>query len=773
MKNRKQKRTYQNSAFFIIRLRANILAFLILICFTGPACLAVTSQVTRHSTGADMLKGEVDDVVISSTGQIELGRAAQMLVAEFEDVWSINSIAISGGAIYVGTSPNGGIYKYSMGKLTEIYSAKSQKQDPQAEEDKKDPDANEPADPNEPADVNQPSEAEVVETEDYLANEHIFAMATDVSGRLLAGISGRTCRLSRFDGDKEEIIFEPDDANYIFAITVSSSGNIYLGTGPEGKIYKLDSFGKNPKMLYDCKDKNILSLAVANGAVYAGSDGRGLIYKIDRHGKEATVLYDSDADEITALLFADDGSLYATATSAKILSAQKKFASQMPTAGRPEAKAAIGASSAKNDGGMKLNIANTKKKGNAKSATDGPASLKGTKPGKASYIYKITTDGFVTELFSEAAVFFCLAKQNKSLFLGTGNDGRLFTIDPDEEQQRVIYEDKQASQIIAVLVDEDNVYLGTANPPKLLKIGKRFADKGTYTSALIDAGQPARWGKLQIEADIPKATGVFTASRSGNVGDVNDPTYSPWTDLVSVTEPIQLRCPTGRFCQYKLVLKAANGKTSPVIREIAVAHTVPNVAPKVDSVTVERIVKNAKEGFFKISCKASDENKDTLIYRIDFRKAGRKNWIELEDQLEADNFKWDAKTVEDGRYEIRVTADDQRSNTTATKLTAGRVSDAVVVDNTGPMIKNTEIARDNDRVSLKFKASDELSAIGGADYTIDSNADWIGSLPKDSVFDTTEEDFEIVIEDIKTGTHILSLRIRDDIGNTTYKSFEF
>jgi hypothetical protein len=77
-----------------------------------------------------LLKGQAEDVVVSSRGTIELGRAAEVLIKEFEgfkDVWSVNTIVVSGGTVYFGTSPNGGIYKYSLNKLTKIYPAKSEK----------------------------------------------------------------------------------------------------------------------------------------------------------------------------------------------------------------------------------------------------------------------------------------------------------------------------------------------------------------------------------------------------------------------------------------------------------------------------------------------------------------------------------------------------------------------------------------------------------------------------------------------------------------------
>jgi len=770
------------------------LTFMVLLCLVlSSACLAVSSKITRHSSSSDLLKGRAEGLVISSRGTIQLGRAAETPVEEEEfedlgDVWSINSIVVSGGTVYFGTSPNGGIYKYSLNKLTKIYPLEEDKiEEDKIEEDKsraekKTKDANEP-------------DSKMVDTEEHLSNEHIFAMSTDMSGRLLAGISGEKCRLCRFETNRMETIFEPNDAKYIFAITIDDSGNIYLGTGPKGKIYRLNSLGKKSQLVYDSLDKNILSLASGqDGYIYAGSDSRGLVYKINPRTKKATVLYDSDQPEITALLFMGPedtpdtlSSLYAAATSAKIVQAQTQFAAQQPSAGRPEAKTEKGKSSSKNDGGRELKIANTKRPSSSKPGQGPVPARKPTKPGQASQIYKVTKDGFVNDIFSEAVVFFCLAEEdgkgtpqggNPKLLAGTGNSAQLFSIDPAAEQEAVIYEDEQASQVTAIAVAGDDVYLGTANPAKLIKLGSGFASEGTYTSDLIDAGQPAKWGKLQLEADIPRGCTVQMASRSGNVKDVNDPTFSEWTELVEVAEPIQLNCPLGRFCQYKLVLQSEDGDKSPLIREIAVASTVPNLAPKVESVTVGRVSTASKKGFFKISYKTKDDNGDKLIYKIDFRKLDRTNWIELKDELDAASFEWDAKTVEDGRYEVRVTASDERNNTTSTKLTGSRISDPVVVDNTGPVVKNitTSALKNNGQYRVfEIEVQDELSAIGKLEYTIDSNADWIGTVPDDLVYDTTDENFTIKIdvkEDLPKGDHVLTIKVSDAVGNTTYKTFE-
>jgi hypothetical protein len=721
----------------------------------------------------DLLKGRTEDVVVGSDGTIQLGRSAETLVEAEEDVWSINSIVVSAGTVFLGTSPNGGIYKYSLGKLCPISTPCQQSVDTgcvtsDVESEKVEGDEQSVTDPN---DTNEPA-GEMVKTEQHLSNEHIFAMATDVSGRLLVGISGEKCSLCRLEAGEIKTIFEPNDAKYIFAIAIGPGGDIYLGTGPQGKIYQLDSFGKGPQLIYDSTDKNILSLAAEGSFLYAGSDSRGLIYKINPRTKTAAVLYDSDQPEITALLFAGND-LYAAATSAGIVTAEAQFASRQSPPGRPEKQSGKQGGTAESKGGLKLEIANTKKTAGRESGSKQPPPTKLAKPTKASYIYKVTGDGYVTDIFNEAAVFFCLAAQQQKLLLGTGNSGQFFSIDPAAEMEQILYADQKASQITSVAVAGEDIYLGTANPAKLIKLAGIFAAEGTYTSDLIDAGQPAGWGKLQIEADIPQACKVLMACRSGNVKDINDPTFSDWSELVEVTKPVQLRCPVGRFCQYKLVLKSSAGRKSPVVREIAVASTVPNLAPRVESVNVSRIETADKPPKFKISYKADDDNDDKLIYKIDFRKLGRTNWIQLKDQLEADHFEWNGRTVEDGRYEVRITASDVRSNTPATKLTASRISDPVVVDNTGPMIKDSYVESLPDKtVKITFTAIDKLSAIGRVHYTVNSDDQWIGAMPNDSVYDTTNEDFSIEIEDLEAGENIIAVRVSDDVGNKTYKTFE-
>jgi hypothetical protein len=164
-------------------------------------------------------------------------------------------------------------------------------------------------------------------------------MARDLAGRLLIGISGEKGKLIRLAKAKEpEVVFENERVQYIFAMALDEANNVYLATGPHGLVYRLNAFCQNPEVIYEARDKNILSLLVRDGVVYAGSDQRGLIYKIDPAAKSAGVLFDTDQNEVVSLRMDDEGNLFAAATSAAAAMLQLKAsgASMRNEPGRPD-----------------------------------------------------------------------------------------------------------------------------------------------------------------------------------------------------------------------------------------------------------------------------------------------------------------------------------------------------------------------------------------------------------------------------------------------------
>ena len=729
----------------------------------------ITTRVNRQASASDFATGKTDKTVISSQGAVSLGPEYAVIADKLEQAWTVNAVIAANGAVYAGTSPNGCIYKYSDGEVKKIYPVEPmQTVDLSIVEE-----ANAVKDVNATKDANsiiaEKKEGRKTEEAQHLTNEHVFAFGLDSSGRVLAAVSGKNCRLLRFEGDKAEVIFEPNDASYIFAIATDDFGAIYLGTGPNGKIYKLDPSGKDPQCVYTATDKNILSLIVGiDGFVYAGSDGRGIVYRIDAVTKTATVLYDSPQSDITALAFDGKGDLYATATTPSLSKADAVPLQDMP--GRPEMKQGNG--QRPNQPVPQVEAVNTERKLTEEDKERIKVVVaRNVGSSMPSHIYRITQQGFVTDMFQDNVIFLGMVAKGDSLLIGTGNKGQLYSYDIGSEEKEVVYKDEQATQVSAVFgADGNTVYVGLSNPAKIVKLSTSPATSGSYTSDLIDADQPAKWGKFQLQASIPQGTSIQVSARTSNVGDVNDAAFSEWSKPVDYNQPMSLDIPTGRFLQYKLVL-TGSGEQTPVVREVVVPFVVANLPPKVQTVLMVR--PEDKPGMFNIGYKTIDRNGDKLIYRLDIRKVGREGWIKIKDELETDVYLWDSRTLEDGRYEIKVTASDSRSNPTESAMSDSRLSDPFVVDNSAPIVASANFETNGNAVTVDATVEDNLSTFAAVSYTVDSGSNWTAVMPNDGVFDTTKEDIKIKLSDLAVGRHVLAVKMTDTAGNTGYKTFDF
>lgn len=732
---------------------------------------AVTSKVIRHSSLADFSsdKSDTQSTIINSDGVISLAYQTDCLAEDINSIWSINTAIINPyGTIYLGTSPNGEIYQFD-GKLKKIYS----------EKDLMAKDAPATAEPN-LTDPNTPdSQAKP------LINRHIFALGFDKNSNLLAGISGDKAKLIRFVNNKAWTIFEPNDANYIFDLKTDPKGNIYIATGPKGKIYKINDTlphltadTKNPsfnpikpaEIIFDAIDKSILCIELDNkGNLYAGTDKKGVVYKIDTQTNKTAVLYDSGLTEITGIALDEQGNVYAAATSQDVLAVQKAAAAMIAkNIGKPAPNQSQPPQ--KKSSGLILNIANTKSPEGTENAQRQIQMAQAQPAGPASHIYKIAPNGIVQSIYSEPVVFFALKKVDDKLIIATGNKGQIYQYSLTDKNSQMIYEDKTSAQILSIAAFEDNIYAAAANPAKLYKIANHYSTQGEYISPLIDAGQPAIWGKFQLQAQIPDNTKITVSARTANIADPNSDLFPKFSDEIQIKSAIDLPIPAARFMQYKLKFQTDDVNITPTVNQTASAYIIPNVAPKILAVSAD-LDKN-KPGIFNITYQAQDDNQDNLCYTIEYKNLAMDKWIQIQDNLDKPAFEWDSKTVQDGRYEIKITASDKNSNDPATELTDSRISDVIVVDNTRPAIQAQLEKTENNTAYFNLTVGDEYSVIGSVQYTINSSKDYISILPDDKIYDMTEESFTVSIDDLKQGTSVITFKATDDIGNTAYKAVE-
>ncbi len=728
---------------------------------------AIQSKLIQHESFQDFTKehAQTENTVVTSDGKIHLSWDVQTLAEKFGSSWVINTMVIDkNGIIYLGTSPNGEIYKYD-NKLEMIYTAEIF-------------DSNNIVDVNDTNDIpdtNDPNQLpKIIKADPAIANKHVFAMALDRKQNLIAAISGADgARILRYQKNKFDVILDLPETNYVFSMINDNKNGLIIGTGPEGKIFHLLKKGNkySKELIYDAKENSILSLALDKNKLYAGTDQKGLIYKIDLETKQPTVFYDSDETEITAIIVDQNSTVYAASTSEEVAQtvamAQRAIPSpKMP--GRGQSKSKDSAQQMSN--GLKLQIANIKPDPQAENKKRQLQAAAQQAQGPQSHIYKITPDGLVEDAYANQVLFFDLAMYKDNIVVATGNEGQLFQFDTFLKTDALLYQDELASQILAVTTFEDDLYLATANPAKLLKISSKYASNGYYISPLIDAGQPAKWGKLQVQANIPAQTYIKIQARTGNVKDPNSPTFGSWTDELEIKNPVQLDVSPARFCQYKIIFETDNPQATPLLSQVALAYVVPNIAPNVTSLDVSPA--ENKPDTLKIEYEAKDENEDKLIYDIQLKKIYREKWITIEENHSKEQFTFDTNMVEDGRYEIKIIASDEKSNDSQTKLTGTRISDVFIIDNTPPTIDILSIENTDKGFKMTLVVSDQLSLIDSLEYTINGSDQWQSTLPEDYIYDTTTENFEISIEDIKPSIHLISFKAKDSAGNIAFNSTE-
>src|ERR671928_2234485 len=95
---------------------------------------------------------------------------------------------------------------------------------------------------------------------------------------------------------------------YVWSSAIDNQGNVYLGTGHDGKTFKITAGGTG-SLLFDAAELDVTALAIGrDGVVYAGTSPDGKVYRIGADGK-ADVYFDPGDKYIWSLAVMNDGSL--------------------------------------------------------------------------------------------------------------------------------------------------------------------------------------------------------------------------------------------------------------------------------------------------------------------------------------------------------------------------------------------------------------------------------------------------------------------------------
>lgn len=566
------------------------------------------------------------------------------------------------------------------------------------------------------------------------------------------------------------VYFAPG-TKYIWDLALDKSGNLYVGTGDHGEIFKVAANGEH-SLFFKSDETHIRVLAIdAHGNVIAGSDGSGLVYRISPSG-EGFVLYSAPKKEITALAIDSAGNIYAAGVGEKHagsgISSPAMLTIQTPPSMPTEAQAP----------GLTITPAPSV-------MPIAPLTFPSGGVSGGSDIYRIAPDGSPVKLWSshEDIVYALAFDSQDRLLAATGNRGHIFAITGIDEYTDLLK--AAASQVTAFTKAPGGaLYAATSNLGKVFTLGPGSEAEGTFESDVFDAKIFSRWGRAHFRG----AGNVELFARSGNV-DNPDRNWSPWNKL-DLSKGGEMAVPAARFAQWKAVLHS--GDTKPSLDSVTLFYLPKNVAPVIDEVTVtvgtryQPLPKSALSGSVDLNgssgvhfespvpssrdrdsigvkWSAHDDNDDQLVYSLYYRGDGESRWLLLKDNLTDKAYSFDASLLPDGGYTVKVVASDAPSHSPGEALTAERESNRFEVDTTPPRIENLTATVEGKNIRVRFRAEDNFSTIKRAEFSLDAG-DWQYVDPVGQISDSKTEnyDFQVPLKESDGGAtleHIVVVRV--------------
>jgi hypothetical protein len=599
----------------------------------------------------------------------------------------------------------------------------------------------------------------------FKADETLVASLYQNGDDLFVG-TGAPGKIYRVGKDGKSELYYTADAGYIWSIVRGGDGALYASTGEPGTVVRIDKKGSG-KVVFAPDQAHLRALAFDPklGLVVGGGE-RGVVYRAAT-GTDFKALYDTGNPEVTAITLRGNYVFAAGVTGAQELA----------------------------EGG-------------------GGTSAKDKKSGVRSTLVRIGLDGAAETLAgsSDEAVF-ALAIDDKGQVLvatgATGRDdprGRIYSVDPEKRLISMLYQ--SPSRRITHLVALGGGALGAVSAAggRITELTAGYAKTGEFYTVPFDAGINARFGILQLFGDWPKGTKVTGSVRTGQTAEP-DQSWSEWSPEITAPGSLRPKVPNGRYVQVRVTL-AGEGKVSPSIYRLRLAYLRQNLAPFVREVTAlskglalyalpqetpksKTVSLNEKPspddqrrreddsdgpppptrarqveeaGALTLRWVAEDPNGDELRYDLKYRQSGRGDWRTLKTNLQEPFYTLRSSQLPDGHYQFKVEATDAPSNALGEERSDARESRDVVVDNTPPKIDPLKVQIEGKRVTVRGSFADAVGPLVSATYSLDAREPK-PIMPDDGVLDGPSESFTLRLGEVASGSHTLTVRVRDEAQN--------
>lgn len=337
------------------------------------------------------------------------------------------------------------------------------------------------------------------------------------------------------------------------------------------------------------------------------------------------------------------------------------------------------------------------------------------------------------------------------------NQASLWMLQPEAGEGRRLFATDSVA-ISALVRDGGDLLAVTSAPAAVHRLRVPHGDTGAYESKILDAQLVSGWGAVEVGSRLPDGAAVELETRTGNTPQPGD----DWSGWIAATR--RVHSPAGRYLQYRVRLTAAEGR-SPILDWLRFHYAALNQAPLVQLEQPQ--LGTAWRGDQEVSWKITDANGDQPLVTVLLRRVGTETWKPLAVEVPAGAGKVPLKTSEheDGRYQLRIIADDGVFNPDL-PLTGERLSDPFVIDNTAPEIQLPPpdgFRLVAGRVEATFTARDNM-ALAGAEWRFGTDG-WRPAVADDGLFDSDAETIRLRTGRLTPGQYTLEIRVRDTAGN--------
>lgn len=429
---------------------------------------------------------------------------------------------------------------------------------------------------------------------------YIWSTAIDPSGNVYLGTGsdGKVFRVTQAGASTQVADF--DELN-VSAIAVGRDGSVYAGTSPDGKVYRIPANG-TPTVYFQPGEKYIWSLAVApDGALIVGSGENGRIYRVTAAGSTAqgALMFDSSETHIISLTADASGNIYAGTDPGGFVLRFGQDGKAFALLDSPLREIhelalgidgslyalALGESVSTSDGSPDSDKPETKsvtaaKPKNAPPAAPAPQKSKYDLSGAKSAVYRLLPSGQVDIIWrSDSVSAFALYAHQTGSGVMIGTSDRGRIYSIRNEGTESLALQTGEGQVSAINVFGDRLLATTSSQGKLFRIGGETNAESRYESPVLNASGNASWGRIWWRG----SGGVRIQTRSGNT-ESPDETWSDWSRAYGSAAGESVSSPAAAFLQWRAVFPAGSEDVS--LSEVHVSYLPANVGPEILAIEI-------------------------------------------------------------------------------------------------------------------------------------------------------------------------------------------